>query len=392
MPLHWTGMLEPDFRARTRFRALFGREARVAWAPGRVNLIGEHTDYNAGFVLPMALERGVVVAFAPRFDRRLRVLAAAFDTFAETALEGLQPPGDRGFLSYVAGVAWAMVEVGLDVAGLDIVVDGDLPIGAGLASSAALEVAAARAFCAASGFDWDPARFARLGQRAENAYVGVACGIMDQYAAAASRAGSALLIDCRSLETRPVPLPEAATILVMDSGLRRGLAGSAYNERRAACDRAVALLRSSDPRIGTLRDASAAMLEAARTRIDPTDFRRASHVVAETRRPVRFEEALARGDLTEAGRLMDASHASLRDLYEVSCEELDALVAAARSHPACFGARMTGAGFGGCAVALVAADEAADVAEAARDGYRRRAGREATVFACRPAGGARLVE
>jgi galactokinase len=385
-------MLEPAERARARFRELFGAPARVAWAPGRVNLIGEHTDYNDGFVLPMALERGIAVAFAPRADRRLRAFATALDEHAELALDALAPPGGHGFSSYVAGVAWAMQAAGLDTTGLDLVVDGDLPIGAGLSSSAALEMAVARALCAAGEIPWDARRFALLGQRAENAYVGVACGIMDQFAAAACQAGAALLLDCRSLEHRPVKVPETTRVLVMDTGLRRGLAGSAYNERRDACERAVAALKTLDPAIRSLRDATVDLLATARDGMDAAAFRRASHVIPEILRPGRMAEALAAGDLAQAGRLMDASHASLRDLYEVSCPELDALVEAARAHPSCFGARMTGAGFGGCAVALVATRQAPDVAEAARDGYRRRTGREATVFACRPAGGARLLD
>jgi galactokinase len=383
----------PAARAtRAAFESVFGRAATgLAFAPGRVNLIGEHTDYNDGFVLPMAIDRGVTVAFAPRGDRVLRAHAAAYGETREVALDGLAPPAPEGFLGYVAGVAWAFEEAGLRLPGLDLAILGDLPIGAGLSSSAALELSVARAFAVVGGHAWDPPTMARLAQRAENGFVGIGSGIMDHFVSAAAQEGCALLLDCRSLETRDVPLPPTASVVVMDTGLRRALLLGEYNERRAACERAAAALAGIDPGVRSLRDANLDLLERGRGAMDEIAWRRARHVVPEVWRPLEMVEALAAGDLPAAGRLMDASHASLRDLYEVSGPELDAMVETARAHPACFGARLTGAGFGGCAVALVSASDAGGFQAHVRAGYRQRTGREADVFTCQPAGGARLL-
>jgi galactokinase len=381
-------------RARRRFAERFGAgpAPRVAVAPGRVNLIGEHTDYNDGYVLPMAIARAAVVVFRPRADRILRGHAVAFDETRERALDALDAPGGHDWLSYVAGVAWAFAAEGLAVPGLDVVVDGDVPLGAGLSSSAALEMATARALCAAGEIAWEPVRMARLGQRAENQFVGMNCGIMDQFASAVSEEGTALLLDCRSLETRAVPVPEDAALVVMDTGARRALAGSAYNDRRAACERVVAHLRALDPSVRALRDVTPALLERGRAGLDPIDYRRAGHVVPESRRPVEMAKAFETGDLAAAGRLMNDSHFSLRDLYEVSCEELDLITEIARRQTACFGARMTGAGFGGCAVALVRADSVGPFCEAVLGTYTGRIDLPAALYPCRPMAGARLLD
>jgi galactokinase len=233
---------------------------------------------------------------------------------------------------------------------------------------------------------------AKLCQRAENAYVGLSCGLMDQYAAAAGRAGAALLLDCRSLEVVPVPLPEDAAVVVMDTGGRRGLAGSAYNERRASCEVAVRALASLRPGIRALRDVDEALLQAGRDLMDATTYARAAHVVVENFRPVAMAEALRASDLVAAGRLMDASHASLRDLYAVSSAELDLMTDLARAHSACFGARLTGAGFGGCAVALVKSSEAGDFAARVAEAYRaKRPELAPALFVGRPEAGARLL-
>ena len=357
-----------------------------------MNLIGEHTDYNDGFVLPMAIDRGVAVAFQPRTDARVRVHAGAFGDTREFTLDLPASASRTGWLAYIAGVVWAMHRDGLTVGGADLAVVGDLPIGAGLSSSAALELAAARALAAASALAWDARRAALLAREAENAFVGVACGVMDQFASAMGEAGSALLLDCRSLETRRVPLPPASAVVVMDTGVRRALASSAYNDRRAACLRAVAAVQAIEPGVRALRDVDAALLARARSAMDGEAFRRASHVVGEIARPVAMADALAAGDLAAAGRLMDESHASLRDLYDVSCAELDAIVSAARSHPSCVGARLTGAGFGGCAIALVASRDVEAFMQHVREGYARAAGREASVFEVRPSAGAHVTE
>jgi galactokinase len=387
--------VSPDLlrRAASRFAERFpGGAGRTAIAPGRVNLIGEHTDYNDGFVLPMAIGRAAVVVFRPRPDRVLRAFSVAYDEVREVALDALRPPGGPDWMSYVAGVAWAFAEDGLPTCGLDLVVDGDVPLGAGLSSSAALELATARALAAAAGVAWDPVRMARIGQKAENGYVGMNCGIMDQFASAACQDGHALLLDCRSLDTRPVPVPASASVVVMDTGARRSLAGSAYNDRRAACERVVAALATRHPGVRALRDVSDAQLEADAAALDPVDLRRARHVVPENRRPVEMAAALAAGDLARAGRLMNDSHASLRDLYEVSCVELDAMTEAARRQPSCYGARMTGAGFGGCAVALVESAAVDAFCAEVREAYRRTIDLPAALYPCRPEAGARLLD
>jgi galactokinase len=381
-------------RATGRFAEVFGPDPapKVATAPGRVNLIGEHTDYNDGFVLPMAIGRAIVVVYRPRGDRRLRGHSVAFGETKELDLDALAPPGGSDWLAYVAGVAWVFAGEGLAVPGVDVVVDGDVPLGAGLSSSAALEMATARALAEAGSLDWDPVRMAKLGQKAENRYVGMNCGIMDQFASAVSRAGHALLLDCRSLETRPVPLPEKAAVVVMDTGARRSLAGSAYNDRRASCERVVAHLRGLDPGVRALRDVTLGLLERATADLDPTDLKRARHVVPENARPVHMAEALENGDLARAGQLMNDSHASLRDLYEVSCEELDLITEIAREQASCFGARMTGAGFGGCAVALVEAAATGPFCDTVLSAYRSRMDLPAALYPCRPMAGARLLE
>ena len=375
------------------YRARFGEGPRgIAVAPGRVNLIGDHTDYNEGFVLPMALGLGVACAFAPRDAGRLRVHSAAHGETREAAVADLQPPGDSTFFNYVAGVAWALRESGQPVRGLDAVVAGNLPIGAGLSSSAAVELSAARAFAAASSLPWDAMAMAKVCQHAENAYVGVSCGLMDQFAVATAREGAAVLLDCRSLEARPVPLPGGVVVVVMDTGSRRGLAGSAYNERRASCEAAVRALGTLRPGLRALRDVDEELLQAGRELLDPTTWARAAHVVTENTRPPALAQAFERGDLVAAGRLMNASHASLRDLYDVSSPELDLVTDLARAHPACLGARLTGAGFGGCAVALVHAEGAADFVTSVTVVYRaQRPDLPSSLFACRPAAGARLL-
>ena len=390
-------------RARQEFEQAFARGVRpeIAAAPGRVNLIGEHTDYNDGFVLPMAIDRHVAVAFAPREDRVVRAYASEFGETRELSLDALErrtttEPARRstrgGWFGYVAGVAWAMLGAGQALRGADLAIASEVPVGAGLSSSAALEIAVAQALSAVAGLEWDPRRAARLAQQAEHEFAGVACGIMDQLSVALAREGCALLMDCRSLETRAVPIPETARILVFDSGVRRELAASAYNDRRASCDRVVAALRARDSWVRALRDADDAMLAEQAASLSAVDVRRASHVIAENRRPAALADAFAAGDLERAGRLMMHSHASLRDLYDVSSPELDALVELAIVQPGCTGARLTGAGFGGCAIALVEAGSVERVMSSVETGYEERTGRPTTAFVCLPSEGARVIE
>ena len=380
------------------FRAQFAADPpHVARAPGRVNLIGEHTDYNDGFVLPMAIDRAAWLAFRPRDDDRVTVRALDFggavDAFTLAEVRGGRAPGAGvpadaagDWAEYVRGVAWALQEGGVPLArGWDGVVAGDVPVGAGLSSSAALELAAARAFAAASGVPWDATRAARLAQRAENAWVGVNSGIMDQLISAEGRAGHALFIDCRSLALRPVPLPDDVAVVVLDTATRRGLVDSAYNERRSQCEAAARYFG-----VPALRDVTEADFAARAGGLDDVTRRRARHVVTENARTLAAADAFARGDAAEAGRLMDASHASLRDDFAVSRRELDAIVEISRAHPACYGARMTGAGFGGCGVALVRRDAASDFAARTAAAYQAATGLTPAVYVCSASQGAAL--
>ncbi len=360
--------------------------AMVVRAPGRVNLIGEHTDYNDGFVLPLAIDRATWIALRPRPDRQVTVHALDFGESDTFALDDMTPkPGS--WADYVRGVAWALTQHGYEPAGWEGVLAGDVPIGAGLSSSAALEIAVARAFAAVAGWPWDAPRMATIGQYAENKWVGLNCGIMDEMISAAGVADHALLIDCRSLATRPIPLPADTAVVVLDTATRRGLVDSAYNERRAQCETGAAHFS-----VKALRDVTIAQLEAARPALDDLTYRRARHVITENDRVLQACDAMIAGDAAALGRLLDASHISLRDDFEVSSRELDLIVAAAQAHPACLGARMTGAGFGGCAVALVAeAGVEAFVAQVSVE-YTARAGLTPRVYVCRATDGAAIVD
>ena len=374
------------------FAARFGAPpALVARAPGRVNLIGEHTDYNDGFVLPMAIDRAAWLAFRPRGDRRVSVTALDFGTTSDFDLAQFVhvPEGnpDQEWEEYARGVAWALAESGRTLThGLEGVVAGDVPVGAGLSSSAALELAFARAFATANDLAWDPAAMAKLAQRAENAWVGVNSGIMDQLIAAAGEAGHALLIDCRSLATRAVPIPDSVAVVVLDTATRRGLVDSAYNERRRECEAAARYFG-----VPALRDVSVEEFERRAGGLDPVTRKRARHVVTEDARTLAAADALQRGDVAEVGRLMDASHASLRDDFEVSRPELDAIVRLARAHPACLGARMTGAGFGGCGVALVARAQADAFAATVAGQYEAEVKLTPAVYVCTASDGAAIA-
>jgi galactokinase len=386
-------------------RAVYGTAATgVVASPGRVNVIGEHTDYNDGFVLPLAINRHTLVAFTPRTDRVVRLWSASFSSsttdVASFDIDGVGTEGARGGRTpsdYARGV-WSMLLQHADVlgaqpsswCGLDLTVVSDLPIGAGLSSSASFELALLRAACAAAGATWEASVAARLGKRVENEWIGLQSGIMDQMVCASARAGHALLLDCRDLSTTQVSVPAGVAVVVLDTGKRRELAGSAYNERRAQCETAAQSLG-----VAALRDVTMAQVEAARSTLDDVVFRRARHVVGENDRTTRTAAALIAGDLNVVGALMRESHASLRDDYEVSCVELDLMADIANAHRFVVGARMTGGGFGGCAVALVDNSEPGRVdafcseVEAA---YRSRSACSPMVVACLAAEGTHVVE
>ena len=387
---------DPLARVKSAFAAHFGHDrCRIARAPGRVNLIGEHTDYNDGYVFPVAIDRYVSVAFAARSDdtNSFRGYSLDYDEERVASFDELAPRrGPPTWFDYVAGVAWALLHDGVPLRGLDFVVLGDVPIGAGLSSSAAIELAMARAFLDVSGVAWDGEQAALAGQRAENDYIGVNSGIMDQMASALSQAGTAMLLDCRDLSFRAVSIPESLLVVVMDTGTRRALAGSAYNERRASCERVTKLIGDGGANVRALRDVTEADLEASRGRFDATDYRRALHVVHENARTLEMARALEAEDTATIKELMARSHASLRDLYEVSSPELDRVVSIASSHPACHGARMTGAGFGGCAVALVSSHLGAPHELDEFCDHLRRSYSAGEIYVCHTVGGAHLID
>jgi galactokinase len=342
---------------RQAFISTFERVSRLFRAPGRVNLIGEHTDYNEGFVLPMAIDCETVVAASPRDHRRVRAFSLNLNESVEFDLDH---PGakKRGvWLDYLEGVAWALEASGLRLKGADMMISSDVPTGAGLSSSAALEVSAGLALASVSGQTVDGVTLALAGQRAEHEYVGTKCGIMDQLVAVMGEAGHALLIECRSLLTEPIPLDtEHARIVICDSGIKHELSSSAYNTRREECERGVKLLKQFLPEIRALRDVSVADFELYEEKLPEPIRRRCRHVVTENERTLQAAKALRQGCLEEMGRLMAGSHLSLRDDYEVSCAELNLLVEIAGNFHGCLGARMTGGGFGGSTVNLVRRD------------------------------------
>jgi galactokinase len=368
------------------FQNRFGSApAFVVRAPGRVNLIGEHTDYNDGFVLPMAIDRAVWIALRPRMDGQVAVHSLDLDRTAAFALDHLRHE-NGGWAEYLKGVAWALQQAGHSLAGWEGVMSGDVPRGAGLSSSAAIELATARAFQAVSGFPWDAATMAKVGQQAENQWVGVNCGIMDQMISAAGQAGHALLIDCRSLDATPAPLPPGTAVVILDTATRRGLVDSAYNERRAQCEAAAAFFA-----VPALRDVSVERFAAEAGGLDQVTRRRARHVVTENDRTLAAAAAMAQGDAAAFGRLMNASHASLRDDFEVTNHELNVMVECAQAESGCYGARMTGAGFGGCAVALVQTGAAQAFAADVAARYAALAHLKPAVTICQASAGASIV-
>ena len=327
-------------------------------APGRVNLIGEHTDYNDGFVLPAAINLEIYIEVARRIDGRVEIELGDTGEIGSFELDESREP-NGSWLDYVAGVATMLVSAGIRVGGFSGRLTSTLPVSAGLSSSAALEMASAWALMMAAGGDDEPVDrmlLARLCQRAENEYVGVQSGLMDQAASSCGVAGCALLLDCRSREFRPVPLPPDLALVIVDTGSRRRLASTEYNRRRSECERGVAILREHGEPVESLRDATVDMLDRARPILGATVYQRCRHVVDENARTLATAIALETGDFAKLGLLFAASHASLRDLYEVSSAALDAAVEIATSTPGVVAARMTGAGFGGCTINLVEPD------------------------------------
>jgi len=374
--------VELDTAAR-QFDAKFGGKPEVAVrAPGRVNLVGEHTDYNHGFVLPMAIDRDTVIVARRRPDRTVRVYAANFDQTAEFELGQWERSADCPWLDYVAGVAREVEKLGKPLFGADCLLLGDVPIGAGLSSSASVEMAALALFEAMGDFVLSDPDAAALGQRVENDFLGVASGIMDQFIVRAGKAGHALFFDCRTMAFSHVPVAmDDAAFVITDTRVSRGLAGSAYNERVRECAEAVAAANAATGRSAThLRDFSIDDLESVRDRMPDAIYRRARHVITENGRTHEACAALRAQNAARLGELFDASDRSLREDYEVTCPELDAMTSLGRAYPGCFGSRMTGAGFGGCAVHLVSAKSAPEFCSYIRTAYSSTTGIESTAI------------
>lgn len=384
-------------RERTRrlldeHRGRFGGEPLLAHAPGRVNLIGEHTDYNDGFVLPIAIDKDVRFVVSRRPDRLVHLYSLDFGTEARFDLDHVTRDESDAWGNYVRGMAVELTGAGVLLHGMEGVVQGNVPVASGLSSSAATEVAAGMAFCAISMAVVEPPCLAELAQGAENNFMGVRVGIMDQFISRMGHPGHALFLDCRSLEYDLIPIPgDEFLFVVADSRQSRELAGSAYNERRAQCEAAVAALAAELPGVRALRDVPPDHLERFEGRMDPVVYRRARHVVTENDRVLAAVEALKTGELPAFGRLMNQSHDSLRDDYEVSSPALDSLVNAARTVEGCLGSRLTGAGFGGCTVSLVRADIVDEFRRKVGDTYRRQHGVEAEFYVTRPAAGAGVI-
>ncbi|HTJ88435.1 MAG TPA: galactokinase [Terriglobales bacterium] len=369
------------------FHQDYGSRAAVFSAPGRVNLIGEHTDYNDGFVLPSAIGFYAHVAVAPRPDRKLVFRSTGFAQAFEADLS--ETPKKLGeWCDYVLGVAVQLGKAGVRVSGANILVHGEVPIGAGLSSSAALEVASAMALLHLAKAEMPMKQVAKLCQRAENEFVGAHVGIMDQFVSCHGRKDNAVMLDCRSLDYELVPIPESVKFVICNTMVKHELSGGEYNVRREQCEAGVQILAKAYPEVRALRDVSVGQLEAQRREMPELIYKRCLHVVQENDRVVETVQRLRGGDMELVGQLMGESHASLRDLYEVSCAELDAMVESAQGLPGFIGGRMTGGGFGGCTVNLVEEADAAEFAEKIAERYHGKVGIAPNVYVCSAADGA----
>jgi galactokinase len=373
------------------FEDLFGSVPRIFRAPGRVNLLGEHTDYNEGFVMPCAIGFSTRVAISPRQDRRLVIRSEDFSQQFEFDVDALPARGKGVWSDYVVGTAVMLREIGHLIPGATLLVKGEVPIGAGLSSSAAIEVASALALSSLNGAQLPLPEVARLCQRAENLFVGARVGIMDQFVSCLGKAGQALLLDCRSLEFKLIPLPDDLRLVICNTMVKHEHASGAYNRRREECDEGVKLLAQWYPSIRALRDVPIEYLERHAVQIPQTIYNRCLHVVSENQRVLAGAECMTTGDVRRFGNLMRESHRSLRDLFEVSCRELDLMVEVAESLPGYWGGRMTGGGFGGCTVNLVEAVDAQRFAEQVSERYRSAIGIKPDVYICSAADGAAAV-
>jgi galactokinase len=370
-----------------RFTQLFDATPRIFQAPGRVNLIGEHTDYNDGFVMPAAIGFCTRAAITPRQDRKLVVRSENFSEQLEFSLDDLPEKGSGHWSDYVIGVAKTLSHSGAKLIGANLLIVGDIPQGAGLSSSASLEVAVGHALLDLAGDAIDLKQLALLCQKAENEFVGARCGIMDQFVSSHGQEGQALLLDCRSLEYSLLPLGDEARLVICNTMVRHSISGGEYNRRRAECETGVRYFATHLPGVRALRDVTAKDLTAYGRVLPETILRRCRHVINENSRVLQAATALERSDLETFGILMRESHISLREDFEVSCAELDLLVELAEQAPGVYGARMTGGGFGGCTINLVRKDCIAEFEERVGEGYLRSTGRAAEIYICSAADG-----
>jgi galactokinase len=374
-----------------KFRSRFGTSATAFRAPGRVNLIGEHTDYNEGFVLPAAIGFSCYVAIAPRRDRKLVVYSEVFNQAVEADLDTLGARGRGEWQDYPLGVAAVLQQSGRALQGANIYISGTVPLGAGLSSSAAIEVSTGYALLVVSGHAIDRKELALLCQRAENEYVGARSGIMDQFVSCFGRAGHALMLDCRSLEFRALPLPHDIRLVICNTMVRHALGAGEYNTRRAECEEAVRRLSAALHHIRSLRDVTLSELEQHRSKLIETLYRRARHVITENRRVGDAASALERGNIASLQGLMAESHRSLREDYEVSSRELDLMVEIASRQQGVYGARMTGGGFGGCTINLVSATESAEFQQRVAADYAAATGIKPDMYVCEASQGAEQI-
>jgi galactokinase len=372
-----------------RFLAVYGTSPSGLFrAPGRVNLIGEHTDYNDGFVMPAAIDFSCYSAIRSRSDRTLSVYSQQFQENIEFNLDRLGGPPKKHWTDYVRGVAAVLRDEGYPLKGADLLIDGQVPIGSGLSSSASIEVSSALALTSLGGITVPLGTLARLCQRAENAYTGARCGIMDQFVSCFGRQDQALLLDCRSLEMTYLALPPNVGLVICNTMVRHELAAGEYNERRASCERSIEAIRKFLPNIRALRDLTLEDLEKYRSLLPEIDFRRCRHVITENARVIDAKEALRHVDLARFGQLMYQSHNSLNHDYEVSCRELNLMVSLARNIPGVYGARMTGGGFGGCTINLVEREVVPEFQTSVAREYEKLTDLSPQIFASSAAGGA----
>jgi galactokinase len=365
-----------------RFQSFAGRPGRVAFAPGRINLIGEHTDYSAGFVLPASLALGTWTVAAPRDDRNVRVLSEGQYETELFSLNVTPQSAQKRWSDYVAGVTWALQQAGCKLRGADLLIASDVPMGSGLSSSAALEVSVAHALLAISNASLAPLAIARACQRAENEFVGARCGIMDQFAATHGQAGRALMLDCADYSWQSAPLPATHRWVVANTMVKHALAHGEYNVRRAESEELIEYVGRRLPQRMRLAELSSAEANELMSGLPATLARRLRHIVGENRRVHEAYAALNSGDVTLLGKLLHASHESLRNDYEVSCRELDILVEIASGVPGVLGARMIGGGFGGCTLTLVEERQVATLRERLRSNYVQQTGREPATYIC----------